>query len=128
MQAERSAHALVMAIAVAVLLLAISGPAGATDTAENSTVSVEVNCSTSVAQFNASEQSHYVAGVTVVDISPTQVTTVRQTRSVTGNATVTAQTQGDVVAGFASTEIFGGNETVSEKRLCQRTNETETAQ
>lgn len=106
MQAERSTHALVMGVAVSVLLLAISGSAGATQTAENSTISVEVNCTSSAVQLSASEQTNYVASVTVVDISPTQVTTVRQMRTVTGNATVTPGSQGDVLAGASGT-FFG---------------------
>jgi predicted transcriptional regulator len=127
MEAERSAHALVTAIAITVLVVAISGPAGAAEPEQNATVSVEVNCTASAVQFNASEQTHYVASVTVVDISPSQVSTVRQTRTVSGNGTLSAPKQGDVVAGFASTEIFGGNETIPEKRLCKSTNETAAA-
>lgn len=127
MRPERSAQALAMIAAATLLLLASTAPAGAAEAESNSSIDIAVDCNTSAAQFHASNETRYVASVTVVDISPTQVSSVRQTRIVAGNATVTSERRGDVIAAFASTETLGDNETVSVKRVCEPANETNAA-
>lgn len=108
------------AIALAVVLVG-APPAAASPAADaNETIDIDLNCTDGTVQFTASNDTEYVASLTAVNMSATTVTTVRQTRTVSGNVTFTASSA-DVYGAFASSGTLGNEDTVSEIQVCNGT-------
>lgn len=87
--------------------------------------SIRIDCAENRANFTAAEGTEYVAKVSVAAVSPAQTSTRSVSRTLAGNATVSFDQEGLVVA-FASTGALGDDRTVSAMRDCGGSGENAT--
>lgn len=78
---------------------------------------IEVDCEAGEVRFVAAEDTDYVAKVSVIELSATGTSTSSSTMTLSGNETVSVESDG-IVAAFASTDDLGDDRTVSVLRNC----------